>query len=117
MAGSVNILAKTTGTKAVTTADETTSQLLYFKRINGYEFVPDKLTQSGLRLLRRIWCLHIAPSECPAQTETELVGVHELMQNTDAKVLVALEFRILRTHVHDNIRISGCSNRIILRHF
>jgi hypothetical protein len=45
------------------------------------------------------------------------VGVHELMQNTDAKVLVALEFRILRTHVHDNIRMAGCSTRIILRHF
>jgi flavin reductase (DIM6/NTAB) family NADH-FMN oxidoreductase RutF len=51
-------------------------------------------------------------AECPAQLEAELIGVYEMMQDTDTKGFIALEVKVLRTHVHEEIRMQGQKNRI-----
>jgi flavin reductase (DIM6/NTAB) family NADH-FMN oxidoreductase RutF len=51
-------------------------------------------------------------AECPAQLEAELIGVYEMMQDTDTKGFSALEVKVLRTHVHEEIRMQGQQNRI-----
>jgi hypothetical protein len=45
--GTVNALARTTGTKDILTAEEHFGYK-YFKRINGYEYIPDKFGHVGL---------------------------------------------------------------------
>jgi hypothetical protein len=44
--------------------------------------------------------------------EAELIGVYEMMQDTDTKGSIALEVKVLRTHVHEEIRMQGQKNRI-----
>jgi flavin reductase (DIM6/NTAB) family NADH-FMN oxidoreductase RutF len=112
MAASVNALAKTTGTKEVITADKETSPVLYFKRMSGYEYVADKFERSRLTALASQLVRPCRLAECPAQMEGELMGVHEMMQDLGTKALVALEVKILRTHVHEDIRMVGYANRI-----
>ena len=112
MAGSINALAKTTGSKEVTTANEESPPLLYFKRMNDYEYVADKFKRARLTRVPSALVRPYRIAECPAQMEAELVGVHQMMQDTDAKAIIALEVKILRTYVHDDIRMAGKPNRI-----
>lgn len=44
--------------------------------------------------------------------EGELVGVHTMMQDVGVGSFLALEIKILRTHVHEEIRMDGFPNRI-----
>jgi flavin reductase (DIM6/NTAB) family NADH-FMN oxidoreductase RutF len=44
--------------------------------------------------------------------EAELIGVYEMMQDTDTKSFIALEVKVLRTHVHEEIRMQDQKNRI-----
>lgn len=111
MTGAVNALAKTTGAKEVQSAAEDTGYL-YFKRINGYKYVPDKLGHSGLTPEASDVIRPSRIAECPAQMEAELKGVYEMMQDAEMKGFIALEVKILRTHVHENIRMAGHANRI-----
>lgn len=111
MAGAVNALARTTGSKEVLTAAEGMGYL-YFKRINGYKYVPDKFGHAGLTPVASDLVRPARIAECPAQMEAELKGVYEMMQDQDAKGSIALEVRVLRTHVHENIRMVGYVNRI-----
>ncbi|PIG79909.1 FMN-binding split barrel [Aspergillus arachidicola] len=103
MAGPVNALARTTGAKEVLTAAEGTGYL-YFKRMNGYQYVPDKFGHAGLTPTPSDLIRPPRIAECPAQMEAELKGVDER--------LIALEVKVLRTHVHENIRMTGHANRI-----
>ncbi|OGM50090.1 hypothetical protein ABOM_001255 [Aspergillus bombycis] len=82
MAAAVNALARTTGSKEVSTATEGNGYL-YFKRMNGYKYM-----------------------------EAELKRVYEMMQDAEMKGFIALEVQVLRTHVHENIRMAGHANRI-----
>ncbi|OJJ56741.1 hypothetical protein ASPSYDRAFT_1182461 [Aspergillus sydowii CBS 593.65] len=103
MVDAVNALAKTTGTKGVSTASPHEGYL-YFKLINGYKYVHDKFRHAGLTPFS---------SELNAQSrEGELKNVHEMMQDTNGKTLLALEVKVLRTHIHGNIRMEGHANRI-----
>ncbi|KAJ6093115.1 hypothetical protein N7486_008404 [Penicillium sp. IBT 16267x] len=111
MAGAVNALARTTGSKEVSTAAEGTGYL-YFKRMNGYKYVPDKFGHSGLTPADSDLIRPPRIAECPAQMEAELKGVYEMMQDAEMKGFIALEVKVLRTHVHENIRMSGHANRI-----
>ncbi|KAE8340215.1 hypothetical protein BDV24DRAFT_164665 [Aspergillus arachidicola] len=111
MAGPVNALARTTGAKEVLTAAEGTGYL-YFKRMNGYQYVPDKFGHAGLTPTPSDLIRPPRIAECPAQMEAELKGVYEMMQDTEMKGLIALEVKVLRTHVHENIRMTGHANRI-----
>lgn len=111
MAGAVNALAKTTGSKEMLTATKG-SGYLYFKRMNGYEYVPDKFGHSGLTPVDSDLIRPPRISECPAQMEAELKGVYEMMQDAEMKGFIALEVKVLRTHVHEKIRMEGHANRI-----
>ncbi|KAJ5642840.1 hypothetical protein N7490_006840 [Penicillium lividum] len=107
MAGAVNALAKTTGSKDILTAAKGS-----FKRMNGYKYVPDKFGHSGLTPANSDLIRPPRIAECPAQMEVELKGVYEMMQDAEMKGFIALEVQVLRTHVHENIRMAGHVNRI-----
>lgn len=111
MVGAVNALAKTTGAREVSTAGEGTG-LLYFKRMNGYKYVPDKFGHSDLTPAVSDLVRPLRIAECPAQMEAELKGVYEMMQDAEGEGFLALEVKVLRTHVHENIRMAGHANRI-----
>ena len=111
MVEAVNALAKTTGTTGVSTASPDEGYL-YFKRINGYKYVYDKFGHAGLTPFSSELVRPARVAECPVQMEGELKDVHEMMQETDRKTLLALEVRVLRTHIHGNIRMEGHANRV-----
>lgn len=111
MMGKVNALARTTGAEDVLTAEEH-SGYNSFKRMNGYQYVPDKFGHAGLTPQSSDCVRPARIAECPAQMEAELIGVHEMMQDTGNKGFIALEVKVLRTHVHDSIRMDGHKNRI-----
>ncbi|KAF2023364.1 hypothetical protein EK21DRAFT_118839 [Setomelanomma holmii] len=111
MASAVNVLAKTTGSKEVQSAGEQNGSL-WFKRRNGYEHVSDKFTHSGLKPIHSSLIRPSRIADCPAQMEAESIAVHEMQQDVSSGALMALEVKIVRTHVHDAIRMAGYENRI-----
>ena len=111
MTSAVNALALTTGSAEILTA-QPHEGYKYFKRMNGYRYIPDKFGRAGLTPLNSELVTPARIAECPAQMEAELVGVHEMMQDADTKGFVALEVRVLRTHVHEEIRMEGFENRV-----
>ncbi|KAG9234009.1 hypothetical protein BJ875DRAFT_424736 [Amylocarpus encephaloides] len=111
MADAINALALTTGSPEILTAHPGEGYK-YFKRMNGYEYVPDKFERAGLTSLNSDLVVPARIAECPAQMEAELVGVHEMMKDTDTEGFVALEVKVLRTHVHEDIQMEGVENRI-----
>ncbi|KAF2007033.1 hypothetical protein P154DRAFT_597488 [Amniculicola lignicola CBS 123094] len=111
MAGAVNALAKTTGSVEIETAVPEDG-LNYFKRMNGYAYVADKFRQANLTPLASDLVRPARIMQCPAQMEAELIGVHEMMQDVEARGFLAFELKILRTHVHEEIRMEGYGNRI-----
>lgn len=52
--------------------------------------------------------------ECPVQMEVELIGVHEMMgDQAELKGLIlAVEVKIVRVHVEEELRLEGYANRI-----
>ena len=111
MNGAINALARTTGSPEILTA-QPGEGYKYFKRMNGYEYVPDKFGRAGLTPLNSDLVVPARIAECPAQMEAELVGVYEMMQDADMKGFIALEVKVLRTHIHEDIRMEGFENRI-----
>lgn len=111
MADAINALARTTGSSEILTA-QPGDGYKYFKRMNGYEYIPDKFGRAGLTPLKSDLVAPARIAECPAQMEAELVEVHEMMQDADMKGFVGLEVRVLRTHVHEKIRMEGFEDRI-----
>ncbi|TVY80341.1 Uncharacterized protein LSUE1_G005738 [Lachnellula suecica] len=111
MPDAVNAVARTTGSKEILTA-QPGDGLTHFKRTNGYEYVPDKYSRAALTPSPSDIVVPTRIAECPAQMEAELMAVHGMQQDIDAKGFYALEFRVLRTHVHDDIRMEGHQNRI-----
>lgn len=104
MAHHVNLLADTTGTELLSDG----------KKDRGYRYVKDKwacaeLTPQKSDLVRPRRIL-----ECPVQMECELAEGHQLMKDfPDLKgVVVAIELKVLRTHVLDSIRMPGYPNRV-----
>ncbi|RFU76565.1 hypothetical protein TARUN_5650 [Trichoderma arundinaceum] len=100
----VDLLACTTGTEHFSES----------KKDRGYRYVKDKwacaeLTPQKSDIVRPRRIL-----ECPVQMECELAEAHHLMKDfPDLKgVVVALEVKILRTHVIDSLRMPGRPNRI-----
>jgi flavin reductase (DIM6/NTAB) family NADH-FMN oxidoreductase RutF len=104
MTAEVNALATTTGSEIPSVS----------KISRGYRYVKDKwscanLTPEASDLVRpnRI-------RECPVQMECELVDSHPLMGNLpDRKgIVVAIEVRVLRTHISEDLRMEGHPNRV-----
>ena len=52
--------------------------------------------------------------ECPVQMEAELVCVHEMMRDVPELkgAFLALEVRVVRVHVEEELRLLGHKNRI-----
>jgi len=111
MTGAVNALARTTGSEEILTA-KPDEGYKYFKRMNGYVYVHDKFGHAKLTPLKSDLVRPARIMECPAQIKVELVGVYEMMQDADTKGFIALEVKVLRTHVHEEIRMDGKENRI-----
>lgn len=110
MKDAINALAYTTGAKDVSSAKPHTAN--YFKKMNGYKYIHDKFGHAGLTAQPSENIRPARIAECPAQMETELVGVHEMFQDSDIKGFLALEVKILRTHVQQSIMMAGHKNRI-----
>jgi flavin reductase (DIM6/NTAB) family NADH-FMN oxidoreductase RutF len=111
MKDAVNALARTTGAANMVTAEPDTGYL-YFKRMNGYNYVADKFGHANLTAQASELVRPARIAECPAQMEAELVDVYEMFQDSDAKGFLALEVKVLRTHVDDSIRMKSHKNRI-----
>ncbi|KAL7947506.1 hypothetical protein V8C42DRAFT_363863 [Trichoderma barbatum] len=104
MAHHVNLLASTTGTEHLSES----------KKDRGYRYVKDKWTCAELTPQKPDLIRPRRILECPVQMECELAEVHETMKDfPDLKgVIIAIELKVLRTHVLDSIRMPGHPNRI-----
>ncbi|SCO42558.1 uncharacterized protein FFNC_08590 [Fusarium fujikuroi] len=89
MAHYINPIAKTTGTPTVPSRQER-------PRLHPLQRQPPRI------------------SECPVQMEAELTNSMDLMQEVPDRKgrLVAIEIKILRTHVRHDLRMEGYANRI-----
>ncbi|KFY47440.1 hypothetical protein V496_10675 [Pseudogymnoascus sp. VKM F-4515 (FW-2607)] len=107
----VNALARTTGSEGL---ESMPGDARYaFKCANGYKYVHDKFKHSGLTQMASEIVEPTRVVECPVQMEAELVAEHEMMVDTEKKGRVlALEVKVVRTHVHDGVRMEGFENRI-----
>ncbi len=103
-ADAVDRLAKTTGSDPVPP----------HKQAMGYRHERDKFGVAGLTALASDLVAPPRIRECPVQLEAKLVARHPLEEsNPDRRgKLVALEVRILRVHVAQEIRMAGTDHRI-----
>lgn len=101
LAPAIDRLALTTGSPAVPV----------HKRLLGYAFVADKLAHAGLTALA---AAEVAPpriAEAPVQLEAKVVRVRPFAEG-DAKMAVAavaVELRIARVHVREDLVVPGTS--------
>lgn len=105
MVSNVNALARTTGTEEV---PEIKIKL-------GYRYEKEKFKISQLTPDNSV---KIAPpriKECPVQMEAEMVCNHELMKDGPSELkgfMMAIEVKIVQTHIEDKLRLEGHVNRI-----
>ncbi|KIX02804.1 uncharacterized protein Z518_08747 [Rhinocladiella mackenziei CBS 650.93] len=103
MAASVNKLARTTGTDPVPESKQT----------RGYHFVKDKFGYAGLTPSPSKRVASPGIRECPVMMEAEVVAVHEMYGGRAVQGLVlAIEVRILRVSIHENLKLEGYCNRV-----
>ncbi|KAK8060823.1 hypothetical protein PG996_010753 [Apiospora saccharicola] len=104
MGSYINAIAKTTGTPAVPP----------LKQALGYEYCRDKFARSGLTPQPSDLVRPPRITECPVQMEADVMGTTELMQDDSdrAGLILAIEVKIVRTHVLDELRLPGHKNRI-----
>lgn len=100
----VNRLARTTGSDPVPP----------HKVAMGYRHERDKFGIAGLTAVAADRVSPPRVAECPVQLEAVLEGTHPIAADDPARRgrLVALEVRIVRVHVHDDIRLTGFADRI-----
>lgn len=100
----INPIARTTGSAQVPEA----------KAYRGYRHEKNKFQRSGLTPVPSDLIEPDRIDECPVQMEAEMVNSMEMMQDLpDRKGLIlAIELKILRTHVEDDIRLVGHANRV-----
>ncbi|KAF2495415.1 hypothetical protein BU16DRAFT_610322 [Lophium mytilinum] len=104
MAPAVNRLARTTGSDPPPD----------WKAAHGYGYVKDKFAHAGLTPQESELIATPRIRECAVQMEAELAGTHEMMEETAGRegLLLAIEVKILRTHVEETLRLEGHVNRI-----
>ncbi|OCT43992.1 hypothetical protein CLCR_00132 [Cladophialophora carrionii] len=103
MAANVNAIARTTGTDPVPES----------KQGRGYTFVKDKFKSAGLTPLPSRKVTPPGVKECPVVMEAEVVAVHDMFGGRAVQGLaVAVEVRILRISVHQELRLNGHRNRV-----
>lgn len=100
----VDRLAKTTGSSPVPP----------HKQAMGYRHVGDKFGAAGLTPLPSDTVAPPRVAECPVQLEAVLVGHHPIeAAHPDRRgKLVALEVRVVRVHVAEQIRMAGHPHRV-----
>ena len=100
----INAIARTTGTPVVPA----------LKQVLGYEHCKDKFARSGLTRQPSDLVRPPRIAECPVQMEAEVMGTTELMQEDPdrAGAFLAIEVKVVRTHVLNELRLPGHSNRI-----
>lgn len=101
----VNALARTTGSE----------QVPDFKIKLGYRYDKDKFGTAGLTPQDSVEVLPPRIKECPVQMETELIDCHELLRGGPSELkgfLMALEVRIIKTHVFKELQLAEHGNRI-----
>ncbi|PON25334.1 hypothetical protein TGAM01_v205628 [Trichoderma gamsii] len=104
MARHINLLATTTGSKVVSAS----------KLERNYRYVRDKWTTAELTAQPSDLVRPARIQECPVQMECELAKSHTLMEDfPDLKgVVVAIELKVLRTHIMEHLRMPGHPNRV-----
>lgn len=105
MTAQVNALARTTGTAIVPEG----------KVVRGYRFEKDKFGIAGLTPEASECIRPARVKECPVQMEAELCREHRLLSHTfpeDAGLPHAIEVKILKTYVTEELRLAGHTNRI-----
>jgi flavin reductase (DIM6/NTAB) family NADH-FMN oxidoreductase RutF len=101
----VNALARTTGRKDVPA----------FKAERGYRYEKDKFGIAGLTPVSADLVRSPRIQECPVHMEAEVVDVYELFKDGPAELqgcAVAIEVKIVKTYVRDELRLPGYANRI-----
>jgi flavin reductase (DIM6/NTAB) family NADH-FMN oxidoreductase RutF len=104
MAANINLLARTTGTNPVPE----------WKASVGYTYVKDKFGHAKLTPQKSDLVVPPRILECPVQMEAELMEYHEMMKDLPDRKgkILAIEMKILRVHVQDELRLEGHQNRI-----
>jgi flavin reductase (DIM6/NTAB) family NADH-FMN oxidoreductase RutF len=101
----VNALARTTGTKDVPAS----------KARRGYRYEKDKFGITGLTPVASDVVQPPRIQECPVQMEAEVVDIHELFKDGPVELqgcTMAIEVKIVKTYVLDELRLPGYANRI-----
>jgi flavin reductase (DIM6/NTAB) family NADH-FMN oxidoreductase RutF len=103
-AAAVNRLALTTGVDPVPS----------YKHERGYRFVQDKFTRAGLTPVESERVSPPRAAECPVNLEAVLATSHPLAADDEQQSgsTLTFEVRVLRVHVHEDIRLPGHANRI-----
>lgn len=104
MGAYVNAIAKTTGSPVLSPKKQTL----------GYELCRDKFGRAGLTPQPSDLVRPPRIAECPVQMEVELVASNELMRDAPERggAMLAIEVKVLRTHIQDDLRLPGHSNRV-----
>ncbi|KAI2628502.1 hypothetical protein GGR54DRAFT_587419 [Hypoxylon sp. NC1633] len=104
MGEQVNKLADTTGSNPVSES----------KISRNYTFVKDKWTRAGLHPQPSSFVTPLRIAECPVQMECRVVKVNGLMDDLPDRsgLVLAIEVRVLRTHILQNLRMEGYPNRV-----
>ncbi|KUJ16998.1 uncharacterized protein LY89DRAFT_684987 [Mollisia scopiformis] len=104
MGANINALSHTTGTEIVNPS----------KLTRGYRHVKDKFGVSGLTPTTSDLVTPPGIKECPVQMESELAGVHKMMQDVSdlSGAILAIELKILRVHVEESLKLEGHENRV-----
>ncbi|GAA1939622.1 flavin reductase family protein [Amycolatopsis minnesotensis] len=104
LAGAVDRLALTTGSDPVPV----------FKQERGYRHVQDKFGRAGLTPAPAETVEAPLVAECPVVMEAVVEAVHPIAEDDGAQrgSIVAIEVRVQRVGVHDDIRTAGTTDRI-----
>ena len=104
MVGNVNKLANTTGSNPVSQS----------KLSRDYSYVKDKWTHGNLSPCQSDLVNPDCVAECPVQMECQLVQSNPLWGDLPDRrgLALAIEVRVLRVHVLENLRMPGHPNRV-----
>jgi flavin reductase (DIM6/NTAB) family NADH-FMN oxidoreductase RutF len=84
------------------------------KRDRGYRFEPDKFARAGLTPVASDTVPSPRVAERPVNLEAVVAAVHPLASDDQAQraAILAIEVRVQRVHVHEQIRMVGTNDRI-----
>ncbi|MER5390081.1 flavin reductase family protein [Saccharopolyspora sp. NPDC002686] len=85
-----------------------------YKQERGYRFEPDKFGRAGLTPVASETVAPPRAAECPVAMEAVVESEHPVAEDDEAQRggIVAVEARIQRVHVHEEIRMAGTADRI-----